>query len=737
VNGAIKRHMTSLVFIAAALMVSIYAYVVDRGKVTDPERTARGAALFPAFRRDEITRIELTGPSENLVLERDAARPAGRDGGDGGDPSWHMVSPVKAAADPAAVEALIGALDVGNVIRRAEGQNFDKPRLRGTMTMGKVIYRFLLGGEAPVPEGAAYVRLDGDDEGSFVVGRDLVAQLLKAADTYRERTIVPYLSIALRRLEVRGATESWAIDRSDDVSFHFAEPPGRRVSRDGIDRVWRALAETRAEAFLSDAEADRGQEHEAALVVVVMTPTNGETKPGELAVGGVCPGRPEDVIVVRRSPSRLSACAPKMILEGLATPKADLLDKHLFAARFDEVEELVLEPLEPGSPKLEMARLGSGWHERAPEDRELAKDEVDMANALVTQLVRGEGRLIDPAAKEAAGFTPRLRVVVARAESEAREELQVDRTAKSHPEAGGISPADEFIVRRAGDGALLAIDRELERKLEPRATALRGRELWSPSLEGKEVVSLASRCARGVDQELARDGTTFVMRKPAGYPADNGAALDVFEAVAHAKAESWAADTDDGSFGLGDGCRIDVGVKDGGGTRTETLLLGRESGEGEAGVFAQIAGRAPVFVVSKALKEMVGRPLVDRNIFFIDPQKLSAVALKRGAASVTLSRTAPAGADAGATEAVFSAFSRLRAEDVLHLGAARPDEGFASPSLEVRATAAGDAGARSVRFVFGRATLLRDQKVYFARVDGVDATFAVAKERLEPLFDAL
>ncbi|HWL86872.1 MAG TPA: DUF4340 domain-containing protein, partial [Polyangiaceae bacterium] len=170
-----------------------------------------------------------------------------------------------------------------------------------------------------------------------------------------------------------------------------------------------------------------------------------------------------------------------------------------------------------------------------------------------------------------------------------------------------------------------------------------------------------------------------------------------------------------------------------GGVRTETLLFGKDT---ENGVFAQVAGRAPVFVVPKALAAMVGRPLVDRNTFFIDPARLVSVTVKRGAATATFARAASTDADAGA-DAIFAAFGRLRAEDVLHLGPARPDEGFATPSLEVRASTTGDAGARTVRFVFGRATLLGDQKVYFARADGTDATFAVAKERLEPLFDAL
>ncbi len=730
---ALKRHLTSIVFIAAALLVTVYAYVVDRGKVSDPERNARGAALFPAFRRDEITSIELTRGGETLSLERGAKR--GADAGEGAD-DWRMLSPVQSTADAAAVETLIGALDYGNVIRRAEGQSFDAPRLRGTITMGKIVYRFALGKEAPVPEGAAYLRLDG--EGTFVIGRDLVAALMTASDAYREKTIVPYLSIALRRLEVRGPKDSWAIERTDDVSFKLAEPnlaPGAisRVSRDAIDRVWGALAEMRAEVFIADADAERAVA--PAVFTITMTPKDGAQPAGELVVGGACPGHPDDVVVVRRTPSRISACAPKVILEGLGIAKADLLDKHLFAARFDEVEEMSL-ALTNG-PKLEMARMGSGWHERSPEDRELAKDEVDMANALVTSIAHSEGRPANATANEDEGFTPNLKVTVVRAESGAREEVQIDTKPRSRASSKGQSPADEFLVRRAGDGALLVVDRELERKLEPRATALRGRELWAPPLEGKELSGLVTHCAgpggAGVaDQELSREGQSFVLHKPAGYSADNGAALDLFESIARAKAESWVADTDDGSFGLNAGCRVTVLVGGDGAVRSETLLMGKET---ENGVFAQVAGRAPVFVVPKAIEDLARRPLIDRNAFFIDPVRLASVTLKRGGATATISRGAAAG-DAG-SEAVYSAFARLRAEDVVHLGPALPDEGFGAPSLDVRATLSGDAGAGAVHFIFGRATLQHDQKVYFARIEGTDATFTVAKERIDPLLDAL
>lgn len=697
-----RRHVASIVVIVATVLVTLYAWLVDRGKVTDAERARRVSSVFPALRRDDLTRIEMTHGPETLVLERafDADAP------------WHMTKPVDATADPAAVEALVSALDYATMLRKIEGDpaaagaGLDAPRATGTITMGRVTYRFVLGAPAPTPEGAAYLQLEG--EGLYVVGRDVANELLLGADAFRERTVVPYLSIALRRLEVQGPRASWAIDRVDDTSFRF-DGGGPRVSRDAVDKVWSALAECRAEAYLPDAVADAALKE--APVRVVMTPTAAGAPAGELLVGGACPGHPEDVVLVRRSPSRISACTPKGVLDGLGTTRDDLVDKHLFAARVDEVEELRLEAPGRGAA-VDLARKGSGWHERSPSDRDLSKDEIDMANALVLSLVRAEGTPVAPPAGAPAA-APLVRATLTRVESHAQEVVEL------------LPPGN--VARRALDGRLLAVSAEIAARLTPRATTVRGREVWPVPLEGRPLASLAVRCA-GLDEALVRtdERGPFAFERPKGFPADGAAALDLAEALAGVRADSWVADADDGSYGFD--CRVSLGVKIDGGAQTFTLVLGKDA---EGGVFAKASDErtAPVFVVSRTVKDQASRPLVDRNSLFVDPGAVTKLVVRRGAATASFTRP---------EDPPIAALGRLRADEALHFGPARPDEGMGTPSLEVTVDVAGDAGPpRIVRFALGRASLVRDEKMYFARVAGVDATFAVAEERVQPLLDAV
>jgi hypothetical protein len=88
---------------------------------------------------------------------------------------------------------------------------------------------------------------------------------------------------------------------------------------------------------------------------------------------------------------------------------------------------------------------------------------------------------------------------------------------------------------------------------------------------------------------------------------------------------------------------------------------------------------------------------------------------------------------AGGVDALLGSLVALRADDVAHLGAPEADEGFASPALEITAKLSTDGGARTVHLVFGRAALHRNQPMYFARIDGVRASYLVARERVDAI----
>jgi hypothetical protein len=706
-----RKHGTSLVLAAIAVALGVWIWI-DRGSITDSERAARPNDVLPAFRRNELSRVEIDKAKEKLVLARDIDRDA--------DADWRIVSPVPGPADPEAVDQLLGALEFATYVRKVppkDAPTFDAPRAHGTITMGKLVFHFALGGVAPSPEGASYLKVD--ESGVFVVSKELAQQLLRGADAYKSRTIVPYLSLDLASIEVKSSAGDVVVRRSGELTFELGDSH-LRASREALDKLWSALAATRAESFTDAGVAD-------PAITITMTPKDGRPR-GVLLVGGPCADHPADVLVVRTEPSRVAACAPKGIALGLTQTAAALADTRLFFAHVDEVEELSLASA-AGDLEIELARKGSGWHARAPFDRDLAGDEVDAANTLATAVLRAQGTNVAPIAP-GEPFTLRARVRVRGGEMKGDEIIEL-----------GEGKDHAWVVHRLADHARLDVTPEIARRLRPSKSALKGRDVIQPPLDPKNVTSLGLRC--GTAQDLALDPASlkWSLATPHGYVADQAGALDLVDQVAHLRADAWIADADDGSFGFaGSSCKVTLGARGG---RTVALTLGRD---GENGLYAivsdSVGGTSPVFLEPRIFRDAVSRILIDRSVLGVEAPAASSIVLSRAGTRVELRRVGGVlvGPDAGlptSVEAIAGALATLRADDVVRLGPPAPDEGFDAPSLDVRAEVAADAGTRTVHVRFGRDVLRKNQAMVYARIDGIDATFAVARERVDPIRNAL
>ena len=390
-----KRHATTILLFLAAVVLGSWLWF-HRDEVTEGERQRRENNVFSAWRREDVSRLEIVHEGETIVLERDAKD----------DKPWRMTSPRQERVDQAAAERLMTTLEFATRVRKVGDDanlGFDAPRASGSVTMGPLLFRFVLGGPSPRPEGSSYFRVD--DEAPFVASKELTDTLLAHSDTYRDRTVVPYLSLDLARFEVKHAQApgGFVVERSDERSFKV-QGPGVLASRSALDKVWGALAEMRAEVFPKDADADRLTAN--PQLTILMTPNDAGKPPGELVIGDVCPGHPNDVVVLRKQPTRVAACAPKGAIEALLaiTPEA-LVDAKPFSFRHDEIEELRLEavggdagPVDAdagGAPRvLELARRGTGFHQREPVDRELTPEEADAASELLSLIEHGTAEAV-------------------------------------------------------------------------------------------------------------------------------------------------------------------------------------------------------------------------------------------------------------------------------------------------------------------------------------------------------
>lgn len=572
-----KKHLTTLLLLLAAVGLGVWLWL-DRDKVSEGERKRRETSAFVAWRKDEVSRVEIMHEGETIVIERDAKK----------DSAWRLRSPREERADQAAVERLLTTLEFASIVRKpSEGSNLglESPRASGSVTMGGLVMRFALGAPSPRPEGSSYFRLEG--ESPIVVSKELTETLLQSVDVYRDRTVVPYLSLDLAAFSVSYPEGGFGLERSDERTFKVADL-GVVASRDGLDKVWSALAEMRAESFPKEADVDRLTG--SPKMTITLRPKDGRP-PATLVVGEACPGHPADVVVLRKEPSRVAACAPKGAMESLRMKPADLVDRHLFSFRPDEIEELRLEDAAKKEATIEIARKGAGFHQRQPTDRDLTTEEADAANELVSRIAASTAESVTRPDANAPPFESAGKVTI---------------TSGSHSEIVEVGKPDaeqKVPLRRLRDDARLVVNRAVARRLLPRASSLAPRAMLG---DDRRVTRMLLAC--GARQEFKDEGNGLRLVDPPGYETD-GTVLQIVDALTRGKVDEWVADSDDGSFGLSsDDCRVVLSFADG--NDPATIRFGAET---QNGVYGIVPGKKPyVFLVGKSIRDMAKKLYVNR-----------------------------------------------------------------------------------------------------------------------------
>jgi hypothetical protein len=710
---------TPAILIALAAGAFAYARWGDSGSVSDLDRAERRRDVFPSFRPEEVSRIDVDRAGDAFVLER----------GEGDAGPWSIVLARREDANPAAVDLLLRELELATKIREvvdAPGVGLEAPRMRGTVVDGALRYRFALGADAPQSDGGAYMRVEG--EGTFVVGRSLKAQLMRGSDAYRDRTLVAIGSGDVARLEVRRADGGFALERKGPT---FRLMDGERASRSEVERVFTALAEARAESFLDDAAVAAAPIADYTVVLVPRDPSS--RRAVELRVGGGCPGMPDDVVVVRKSPSPVAACAAKSLVAALATRADALRDTSPFYARADEIEQVRLDSMGAGA-RVEMARAGGGWRLRAPEDRDLTSDESDAANLLAVSLAnaRAIGFAAGPAHE--VPFIGRFKATVTRSGDEVNEVLEL----------AGVGDGGIVLARRADDGVVLRLARDVARRFEPHPVAIHPRAIWPTPVDPVSVVAVENDCAPALERLKRVDGT-WRMLTPRGFAPDALSVADFTGAIARANAEAWVDERDDGTFGFdGPGaCSVDLTVEDAQGDAGERHLGLAFGARTEGGVYARVSGVPAVFVAPAVLRQLASHVSVDRGPLRIDADRVASVSFVRGDDRVAFDRRGDQLVregevpDAASIDRLTPALDGFYPLAAVHTGRASQEEGMSSPVLEITAREAQDGGVREIHVVVGAEAQVEGADSYFARATGTDATFVVPRQAVRAILDAL
>lgn len=695
-----------------AALGSAAVVVFTRDRPTTDEVQSRAANLLPAFRRDELTRLTLEAPGERFALSRQK-----------GSDDWTLEGTSPEPADGAAVDRLIGELELSTPVRRASDGNakafgLDPPTLAIGLEMGALRYRVALGKASPTPPGSFYASIEeGNRElGTFVLSQRTAAALRVTSDDFRRRDLVGIGQHGTARLTLERADERIELVAA---KVGFKLDGKERASRDALEPVFAALARLEARRFVPLAEAERARRGPAEIALRLLPRDQAEPE-RVVELGGACPSSPGEVLAIVRRPRAFGACVAADALLPLKVKRSALSDQSPFVSRADEVERL---SIERGDARLAFERRGAAFLLRAPAE---AQVELDAGNARLTAVLRAPAKLVPSPDLAALGLAPsRGRVVAVSLGHD-------DKSVEESVEIGKVAPDGTLYIRRSDDGAVLALDRDAARAYAVDGTLLRSRKILDFAISTATELELS----HPERQLLRRDGE-FRLLAPAGFTHDGGLLTDALLALGSLTALRWVADADDGSFGLGTPrFTARVSFAGDGGTSEARLSVGRAT---PGGYFAALGETPGVFVIERTAADKLSQLLVDRSAFVSDVRALARCTLRAKGAHFELERRGDelvpskgSPLDPALAAELADVLETLRPEAALHTGAARPDEGLASPALEIELESQGGAKPRVISI--GAATTRDDLAVRYARVSGVDATFVIASSKLKLLF---
>ena len=737
----VRRHGGTIAAVALASLLGVLLYR-DRDAPTTTELAERKSLLFERFRPDEVTRFTLLSRGAEATVS-----PRLRDGIS--ERAYTVtIGGKNFAADPQAVEDYLGKLElaaplrrVGSVDRASTG--LDAPKVRVDVTASGTTTRLTIGGPAPTPPGAAYAEVEG--RGVFVIAKELGSALDLDVEQLRARDLFAFSPATLKRVSIEQGSTRFNLDRAPwgggrgagfRISVGDSSKAAGRADASLVDRIFSALGRVKADPYLEIEAAERALSREASVRLEAV----GSGEALALEMGGACPpsasgvARPGTVMIVRAKPP-IAACVASDVLEAVHVSTDEMRDARAIGAPTDEITEIVTKE---SDRVLDFARASSGFHLRAPEDRPI---EGEVGRAIMQAMTNVKGTLDASLPANATGRGTITVRSIDVTKSDADGGANNERVETIDLFEAGAGP---WFAKRGEDGAVLRLDPTDARALFPTTLALRG-----PTVLDEPIARFRSlRIERdGAVEDLLRiEHGSWSLRSPKieGIVADLGFANDLATTLGRLRALRWVAARDDGSFGL----------------RTPRIVVAAEIGdEGSAasthrhvkvevgtptndGAFARLSGDDAVFVLPHAFEVVAARRLLDRTVLMVEPTLVTRVVVEHGKKRVVAEQKGGTWNIVGGSEArdsvraaaIRDAITDLMSEGAVSLGAPDKRQGFASPTARITIER-GQAAA--VRIVIGAGDSYLGSAIHYARREGIEATFAIAQSKLDPLFDAL
>ncbi len=742
----------TLILLGIVVALGLFIWFWEKHQPTTGERKEREDRILSTFDREKVTRISIEKDGRKAVLERTPEK-KGKDGKVEAPAEWNMVSPAKAKADEASVDAILSDLEYMESKRKVLDASGDqrksfglmKPTLACEVTQGGDLVRFVLG--SPSEAGGIYLAIDGDSA-VHVVDETSLESLNRDLGELREKYLLGK-GLAVSEVSVRSGGTSFSLSKKGAAWTVTAGDGGQRASTEATDRYMEALEGLRALRYVADGvtEADlaaRGFPADSTRIDYARA----DGKKGSIIFGGPCKESGEEAsFMALATASSTLACIGQAARDALVVQPGDL--RLLSPAEFDDYDAFSVEVKRAGSLLVRLEKDENGqWSLTAPGSKRPA--DKDTVEALLSALVKKRASSLQPLPPDASpvglGRPAAFDVTVMDIASGKLADVTV-----------GTDPAGKVAFQRRGESFYGTLEPEPALSGADRPYAYYVRKV----VERDYFDAVSLEVTGPISHRLVKDAeeSKWKFESPADLPADAADARDTVETLAGLTAKAFVADTSPSSLALygldrpewtiavgfevkkdeagEEGGNADGGAKAGGAVgEVVRLLVGKEIEGGRAAILEGGVVDA-VMVIEPDVFHRLTRPLADKGSIAATLVGAATVTLAKAGGSETFSVAggkidAHVGGKEGlftieAARTLFQKLASLRADRVVGYGPPPSSAGIASPVLTLTVPVAGGApdAAAQKKITFGAAFEPDSTDLVHARTSDVDATFGV------------
>jgi hypothetical protein len=724
------RNRTVVVVLVLALLLVGFIVLFERDMMTTSEIEERRNNVFKHFKRDLVESLTVRGAGgEEISVERAAADETAEE-------KWRITSPKVLDADDSEVRSILSAIDYLLIGRTVKGKDtksdarfgLSNPRVKASFTIRKKKTSFGIGSDATGDK--VYVAVDGDEEEIFAVDKEFLGSLDKALDDLRSKKLVAETMADAVEIEVQRREESYKLKREKDSPWRI-DMAGSWIlaAEDQVGELLRTVGDLKAEKFIADDvkddDLDRWGLADGLRSVTITVPDGEKT---EVRIGTACPSE-ENQVYVYVAGSGSVVCADDGFVPVLERPKARLEEKRPAVFQDEDVTRIALDR---GGKTLTLERKEDAW--------KLADKEGPALDAgAVAELLKAlrETRAVEIEVGEAAvsGLgEPIASVAMSIAEDSSPVKLGLFKSEKE----------DTDLVRRDGEAAVLAVSKDLLEKVSSDVLAFRERKIANG--DKYDVERMQIRGAAG--QVLEKKDGSWMLVEPLQTAADGTAARELAGLIAEIEAKRFAAAEAAPMHGFEKPFAVVTASfakeeeveqgKDKTGSKEVVLEIGAIEKGAER--FARLKGDdKTVFVVSEEYEHAVSSPMIARDLFQINETEIKQLSFAVGAKEQVFKHngelwSGPDGVEIDSAEIkrILADLGGLKTLRAVSFGTQKAAFGATTLVLKSWTTEQLEKGEPSAMTI-GQKSDKAEEDGYFARLEGLDATFALPARVIDEL----